>query len=63
MDKTQLINKFNGIANVFATFGKASEKFISAEIENGATVLLCDLADMLIEEINQFKNSIGCPVK
>lgn len=63
MDKNQTIQKFNVVANTFSVLGKSIEKNLSVESKETTNNVVCHLADMLIDEINELKNSFGCEVK
>jgi len=60
MDTAQKVQKFNGVANIFGVFGKTIEKSLATEGGEKENILICSLADMLIEEINEIKNAYGC---
>jgi hypothetical protein len=64
IDNNQMEQKFNGMENTFDVFAKVIDKEISSpEKKEGENVLVCSIADMLINEINDLKNSFGCPIE
>jgi len=54
------IQKFNSTANTFSVLGKLIDKSLSqSEKEIGGTIV-CEIADLLIKEIQDIKESFGC---
>lgn len=57
------IQKFNSMGSTFSVFGKVVEKALSEPDKEIANSLVCQIADLLIKEVQDIKESFGCNAK
>lgn len=61
MEKTQIVQKFNGMANTFGVFGKLIEKALVEDIKPESHAILSEISTMLIKEINDLTDAFKLP--